>query len=73
VTDPNTNTVIGYRTPLFDPITVTVEWDANTSLDLANFGVFVQSADASVPEPGTAFVMAACLIAIFLRRRSLTD
>ena len=68
VTDPKTNSVIGFRTQLFDPITVTVEWDANTSLDLANFGLLVQSADASVPEPSMAFVMAACLIAIFLRR-----
>ena len=70
VMDPNTNDVVGFRTQAFDPTTATVDWDANTSLDLANFGLLVQSADTASPEPGTAFIVAACLIAIFLPRRS---
>jgi hypothetical protein len=57
----------GFRTGPFDPPTVSITWDANTSLDLANFGLEVVNA----PEPGTALLVGTGLLALwgFRRRR----
>jgi hypothetical protein len=55
----------GFSYGPFDPSTVSITWDANTSLDLANFGLEVVTA----PEPGTALLVGTGLLALWCLRR----
>jgi len=60
---------IGWSTPYFDPLSASIFWDANTGLDLANFGVNVQP--APTPEPGSLTLLGSGLIGVAaaLRRK----
>lgn len=58
---------IGLLTAPFDPTTVSVEWDANTSLDLANFGLEI--VPGAAPEPATLALLGIGLAGLAFSRR----
>jgi hypothetical protein len=61
-----TLSITAFQSSLFDPSSVSITWDANTGLDLANFGLVVEP--ASVPEP-TSFLLLGTGLAAVARRR----
>jgi hypothetical protein len=63
IVDQNSNQVIGYRTQFFDPSSVAIAWNGSTGLDLATFGLGVES----TPEPGTFWFMLVAPATLALR------
>jgi hypothetical protein len=62
ILDPNGN-LVGYSTPFFRADSADIFWNGNTGLDLANFGVTVET----VPEPSSVILLLTALaVALFL-------
>ena len=62
-----TSFVTAFKTAPFDPATVSIFWDANTTMDLANFGLEVEQPSTATPEPGTLLLVSICLLALSCR------
>jgi len=59
-----TETAQGFESSPFDPASVSIFWDANTSLDLANFGLISEAPTTATPEPATVLLIGVSLIAL---------
>ncbi len=62
-----TSFVTGFQTPFFDPPSASIVWDANTGLDLANFGIEV--GPTPVPEPASVLLISTAIVPLWCRCR----